>query len=464
MYKIPISIFTCLLFCFSSPLLAQTVNYDDVAVIVNDSSSVSVAIGNYFAGARGIPASRIIHIHATTQETIDSLQFEDMRSQIEAELIMGNLPDTVNYLVTTKGMPLRVSRDGSCDSTSVNGNFVVRCTSVESELALILGAEAGEILKNGVASNSYAGADQHFDRDNYDIFLVSRLDAYTQQEVFDLIDRSGPGRQYSRNNAQMVPDFSYIPANVGNLYASRLAVLTSNMQPTGLPVATDADSATFLPPQQNVVGYYGMHYRPDLLQMGHTWEPGAMAYLHYSSAAATFDSTANTNGEYLLADLIREGATVALGNVYLTYLGPSTTEYELFPYYFDTLVATPYNAAEAFYMASGFLSIQGVMIGDPKTSVMADIPATVSIREENPLLIYPNPSQGRFVVEGDLPVGESVLEVRNQLGQLVMQRSVKHLGGMFHEEIDLQSASNGMYFIRLQSGENLLVRKIVVEH
>ena len=56
------------------------------------------------------------------------------------------------------------------------------------------------------------------------------------------------------------------------------------------------------------------------------------------------------------------------------------------------------------------------------------------------------------------------MEVRNQLGQLVMQKTVKHAGGLFHEEIDLQNVTSGLYFLRLQRGEELLVKKLVVEN
>lgn len=461
MVKTSISIFTCFLFYFSSSLHAQTVNYDDVAVIVNDSSAVSVSIGNYFASARNIPANRIIHLQVPAQETIDSLQFEDLRSQLEAALIMGNLLDTVNYLVTTKGMPLQVSRQGACDS-AITGFSVQKCTCLENELPLIFSPLSADILQDGHANNYFNQANRHFDRDTFGIFLVTRLDAYTEQAVKDLIDRSGPGQQYS-SNAQLATDVSSVnPGDIG-VWNSYLSLIETNLQGTGIPFYSDPDSSAVMAPQQNLVGYYGVHYNPSIVTTGHSWEPGGMAYLHYDRPARTFDPNNNPQGHILLGDLIDDGATVGIGYVFPSYVSISVRAFDMFPYYLDTMQAIPYNAAEAYYMSSFGLSTGAIMIGDPKTSVMKDIPATVVTFEENPLLIYPNPNQGRFIVEGDLPGGESTLEVRNQLGQLVMQREVKHRGGLFHEEIDLQSTPNGMYFIRLQRGESRLVRKIVVE-
>ena len=387
MIKASIKIFTCLLFYLATPLHAQTVNYDDVAVIVNDSSPVSVSIGNYFATARSIPASRILHVQVPDRETIDSLEFNDLRSQVEASLMTGNLLDTVNYLVTTKGMPLRVSRGGGCDS-SVFSNSVLKCSCVESELPLILGPEAGEILQNAYTPNNYASADRHFDRDTFGIFLVTRLDGFTEQDVKDLIDRTGPDQKYSPVNAHMVSDLSYVIVSEIAIWNNFNAMLATNMQPTGVSFFYDPDSMAYLPPQQNLLGYYGVHYRPDLVQLGHTWEPGAMAYLHNNPAARTFDASNNPQGHLLLGDLLNDGASVAIGYVYPIYLSPSTMAFDMFPRYFDTLAMPRYNAAEAFYMGSNFLSNTAVMIGDPKTSVMADIPAAVVVGEENPLYVY----------------------------------------------------------------------------
>lgn len=80
-------------------LLGQTTNYNDVAVIVNDNSPVSVEIANYFKNARSIPNENIIHINASTNEQIDSLEFVSIRTQIEDYLISSNL---VNQLI---GLP-----------------------------------------------------------------------------------------------------------------------------------------------------------------------------------------------------------------------------------------------------------------------------------------------------------------------------------------------------------------------
>jgi len=66
------------------PASAQTATYNDVAVIINSSSSISDSIGNYFASVHHIPAQNLIYISAPTSEEINNGQFENLRQQIES--------------------------------------------------------------------------------------------------------------------------------------------------------------------------------------------------------------------------------------------------------------------------------------------------------------------------------------------------------------------------------------------
>ena len=110
-----------------------TVSYNDVAVVVNMHSSASQAIGSYFQMHRGIPATNMIYVYVDTTEEIDSTMFNVLRSQVEDQLILNNIRDSINYLVTTKGVPLKVNRGSTYSQSSPS-------SSVESELMLILGA------------------------------------------------------------------------------------------------------------------------------------------------------------------------------------------------------------------------------------------------------------------------------------------------------------------------------------
>ena len=79
--------------------LSQSVSYSDVAVIVNDNSQVSMDIANYFQSERNIPSENMIHVLAPSTEIIDSIEFVQIRSQIESHLslksLKNNLPQEI---------------------------------------------------------------------------------------------------------------------------------------------------------------------------------------------------------------------------------------------------------------------------------------------------------------------------------------------------------------------------------
>ena len=159
-------------------------SYNDVGVIINVNSSASQTIGTYFAQKRGIPSANIIYVNAPTDEEITDAQFQALRSQVESHLQANNLVNALNYLVTTKGVPLKVNRGDTFSMTSPSA-------SLESELMLILGSYANLIGGTGRTYSPYYSKAGAFSRATYSMYLITRLDGYTVPDVLDLIDRTG---------------------------------------------------------------------------------------------------------------------------------------------------------------------------------------------------------------------------------------------------------------------------------
>ena len=88
-------------------------NYDDVAVLINNNSDASRTIGWAFATARNISSDRVLIFEnesAPTKETINREQFNDFFATPLFEMLQErNLTNDINYLVTTKGIPLRIN-------------------------------------------------------------------------------------------------------------------------------------------------------------------------------------------------------------------------------------------------------------------------------------------------------------------------------------------------------------------
>src|SRR5262249_55834980 len=95
--------------------------------------------------------------------------------------------DRILYLVLTKGVPLRVTGTSGLQGT---------VASVDSELTLLYRKLAGRAAPPAgridnpyfLGSNSVGNA-KTFSHEQHDIFLVTRLDGYTVDDVIGLIDR-----------------------------------------------------------------------------------------------------------------------------------------------------------------------------------------------------------------------------------------------------------------------------------
>jgi len=88
----------------------------------------------------------------------------------------------------------------------------------------------------------------------------------------------------------------------------------------------------------------------------------------------------------------------------------------------------------------------------PRASI---VNAVVESETKNNVL-YPNPSTGRFTLELE---EESHVTIYNVLGQIVMTMS--HAAGTQH--IDLGNAPKGLYFVQIESGNTIDIKKITIE-
>ncbi|MBE0643118.1 MAG: TIGR03790 family protein [Bacteroidetes bacterium] len=378
-----VSVLAMLLLYASSLLCQMPVDYRDVGLIINDNDTNSVAIGEYFIQKRNIPSWNVIHVQAPAKETITPEQFEDMRFQIEEYLtVTTGLVDSLNYFVTTKGVPLRVlhNNDGG-DATNA---------SVDAELMLILGAYANQIHQNtlfssptSVRTHGYFRKNEHYSRKAivpgssppapYDLFLTTRLTGLTKEDVFTLIDRSGPFTLVNKDSALWVFDRDPRPIQL-DPYDLNFVAASQILSGKGWNVLLNEDSV-FVTDQRNVLGYgswgsndhYDHHYTSYARTRNH-WLPGSVAETYVSTSARNF-TPGGQAGQSRIADLIAEGCTGASGYVFEPYTVALT-----WVNYLADRYTSGYNLAESYYMSNPTISWMAVIVGDPKTSIITEIP------------------------------------------------------------------------------------------
>ncbi len=430
-------------------LCAQTtVNYNDVAVIVNDSSQLSIDIGNYFMLHRNIPTQNLIHIAIEEKEEINETEFNVVRQQIEQQLLNNNLLNSINYIVTTKGVPLKVA-SGNCDTLPFT-----QCASFDSEITLLFSPDSNKINEVGSTANYFFNTHGHFSRSNYNMFLVTRLDAYTKLDIINLIDRSGPDIVVDPSSSSVALDLDRVTIHDGyNEYNS----IQNYVNARGYSSAIDT-TADFISNHINTIGYSSFHVEQDTLLHNFTWKNGGIGVLQIRWSASTFLQANNTNPfEFKVADLIHEGASGAIGFIYPTWLSARLNELKVFQAYFDTV--SSYNLAESYYKGLQFLSHHAVIIGDPKTSIKRDLTmSSIESAEKKDILeIYPNPTNGSVSIKTNQAYQISVY---NQLGEVMNSKKLNIHEGT--NTLDLSHLSNGTYWLSFEDATQRINKKLVI--
>jgi uncharacterized protein (TIGR03790 family) len=208
-----------------------------------------------------------------------------------------------------------------------------------------------------------------FTRADADIYLVTRLDGYTVEDVIKLIDRA----QAPTSEGRVVLDQKATTTDAGGdrwLNETAVRLRSAGYESRVLLESTTALAATSDP----VIGYYSWGSNDPsnkLRRFGLTFANGAIGAMFVSTDGRTFTEPPETwfpgmresgrlGTQSLAADLIRDGITGIAAHVAEPYLNATIRPQILFPAYF-----AGFNLAESFYMAMPFLSWQTVVVGDP---------------------------------------------------------------------------------------------------
>lgn len=331
-------------------------------MVVNQSSSLSRRIGEYYAEHRRIPAANICRLNATTNEEISRSEFDEQISQpIQRYLRDHKLTEQVLYIVTTDGVPLKI-----------HGNLGLtgEAAAVDSELALLYSDMHGHphAAPAGVANPFFGKINAPFRHPDFPIYLVTRLAGFDFDDVKGIIDRA----LEARNRGKFVIDLKGSDTTQGNRW-----LLQAAQQLPRDRVVLDV-SRTVLLHETDVIAYASWGSNDPDRHSRHLdfhWLPGAIMTEYVSTNGRTFarppdnwnigawgdpKTTFAGSGQSLTADYIHDGATGASGHVYEPFLQFTPRPNILLPAYFHGR-----NLAESYYLAIPMLSWMNVVVGDP---------------------------------------------------------------------------------------------------
>jgi len=112
----------------------------------------------------------------------------------------------------------------------------------------------------------------------------------------------------------------------------------------------------------------------------------------------------------------------------------------------------------------GYISVSGPYCVTPSSPVtaplLAEEPATVPEPENNLFRIYPNPTTGKFTLELNPDIKNTVATVKiyGLMGDLVFK---EEMTGVAKTEFSLGDKSNGIYIIRVMIGDRISTAKII---
>ena len=271
----------------------SVIDYSDVGVLINNLSEESRTIGWAFVAARNISLDRVFIFNQSgtpTGETVNRNQFNTYFATPFLEMLQNRSSvNSLNYLVTTKGIPLRVS--GGNDKASF-----------DQELSLLGGAYNSTIGANYWGTHDYgplAGkAMEPFTRSKYGFFLVTRLTGYTVDTALDLIERAN---QSLGNQGTFVLDLATNRNNSGyKFWNDDLYTANTTLNSMGVPVLLDEETE-FVTNVSNVMGYaswgsndgnWNRNYLPNsgFDTLDATWQSGSRYWNHTSPTVAPEDN------------------------------------------------------------------------------------------------------------------------------------------------------------------------------
>lgn len=355
----------CVLLCAAAHVFAAG-RPENILVVINENSALSKSIGEYYALRRAIPARNIVRIRAPESEVITRAEYNaGVAVPIARFLRNGHLQESILYIVTTGGVPLRIAGSGGDNNDGA---------AVDSELTLLYQdlSGRGHVLPGSIPNPFFGMRAREFRHPDFPVYLVTRLAGYDFPDVKAIIDRA----LQARNRGKFVIDLKSDDDEPGNSWLRTAAL--------ALPpdrVVFDQTTAV-LKDQKDVIAYasWGSNDRNRHERDPHfTWLPGAIVIEFVSTDGRTFrrppagwnlgtwpDKATWFAGapQSLTGDFIHYGATGASGHVDEPYLQFTPHPDLVLPAYY-----LGRNLAESFYLGIPGLSWQNIVIGDPLCSL-----------------------------------------------------------------------------------------------
>jgi len=326
----------------------------NLAIVVNDNSSISQEVGTYYQKRRGISSGQIIHIRTTTGETISYDDYvTQIRDPIKSFLDERGLKNVVLYIVTTYGVPYKVTDTAHKDTYGSTFSVDSYLSDMYDKQSLWYSGVLNPYNKTfyNTYTNGTHKAGEHFDS-SHGTYLVMRLDGPSEKIAKGLVDKAiYAGR--------------YMGPNIGKGYMAGQAYLNDAANTLCGPIETagyecirDSNVTGGNNPLWHVYSggwpegnYYKNVWGP--------WPPGAVPMNFRSGTAVR--TIRDTNDALVVPNNLAADVTATWGVVAEPFANLIPQPTALYDYFLNG----HFNLAESVYMATSRLKWRWVIIGDP---------------------------------------------------------------------------------------------------
>ena len=331
-----------------------------VLVIVNAASPDSVKIGRAYMTARAVPRENLVLVTTDTKDEIKPRDYEALVEAKVAENLKGN-PNPVDYMVTTRGVPLRVGDQGGYSLDAFLGQIGRPLTALGGDLNEL------EIQKR---ASPYFGRNEPFSHKRFGFYLVTRLTGYTTEDALALIRNSLAAKP---EKGPFLLDTQPLKPRTGG-YGQMEAILArtqKDLTAKGVETIYEETPEFTDGGGKRLMGYASWgsndnNFDPDAYHRLR-FKSGAIVETFVSTSGRTFTPT--SGGQSLIADLIAQGATGVKGYVSEPFTFALCHTNVLFDRY-----TAGFDLADSFGMASPILKWKDVVIGDPLCAPYAKAP------------------------------------------------------------------------------------------
>ncbi len=338
------------------PVVAPDDRAKNVLVVWNKNAPESKQIADAYVKARQIPSANVLSVSMTTNDDVPEVSYKsDLVDPVRDKISENKLE--IDFIVLIRGVPIRLDNGMGY---SVDACLMVDAypTRKNNPLKPI---NQGALTEADVRRclSPYFQKKQKFKSEDFEMYLVTRLDGYSVADALALIERSIGAKKVT---GPFLLDSS--PGKNAPGYVEtdkRLAIARDLLKAKGLqPIYDDTD--VFVGSQQPLMGYASWGSNDGSFKQttynSLKFLPGAICETFVSTSGRSFRP--QKGGQSMIGDLIFQGVTGVKGYVSEPFTIALAWTDILFDRYTDG-----YNLAESFYAASPLLKWKDVVIGDP---------------------------------------------------------------------------------------------------